>query len=38
MPADPLNVFLIVDCTSVLFFNPFNMSLFALLPGAGEAL
>lgn len=38
MPADPLNVFLIVECTNVLFFNPFSMNLFALLPGTGEAL
>lgn len=38
MPADPLDVFLMVGCTNVLFFNPFNMNLFALLPGIGETL
>lgn len=38
MPADPRDVFLMVDRTNVLFFNPFNMNLFALFPGAGETL
>lgn len=38
MPPDPLNVFLMADCTNILFFNSFSMNLFALFLGTGAAL